>query len=98
VKLSSALMHLDEYLSCSEKILRFFLFLENFISLKMEALPGKPSASTYKDFSLQKGNIGPCKTLQGIYKEIKFTRKWQGKIKGNCKDFCNLYQLQVLNQ
>jgi hypothetical protein len=20
------------------------------------------------------------------------------KIKGNCKDFCNLYQLQVLNQ
>jgi hypothetical protein len=29
-------------------------------------------------FSLQQGNIGP--SLQGIYKEIKFTRKWQGKI------------------
>ena len=36
-------------------------------------------------------------SLQGIYKEIKFTRK-NTKIKGNCKDFCNLYQLQVLNQ
>jgi hypothetical protein len=29
------------------------------------------SASTYKDFSLQQGNIGPCK---------EFTRKWPGKM------------------
>jgi hypothetical protein len=38
-----------------------------------------------------------ARNLQGnkIYKEM--ARK-NTKIKGNCKDFCNLYQLQVLNQ
>ena len=37
-----------------------------------------------------------ARNLQGnkIYKEM--ARK-NTKIKGNCKDFCNLYQLQVLN-
>jgi hypothetical protein len=38
-----------------------------------------------------------ARNLQGnkIYKEM--ARK-NTKIKGNCKDFCNLSQLQVLNQ
>jgi hypothetical protein len=42
-------------------------------------------------------------SLQGIYKEIKFTRKWHGKIQ-KLKEIArisvtktNLYQLQVLN-
>jgi hypothetical protein len=54
------------------------------------------SASTYKDFSLQQGNIGPCKeftrkrNLQGNGKET------DTKIKGNCKDFCNLYHVTSL--
>jgi hypothetical protein len=38
-----------------------------------------------------------ARNLQGnkIYKEM--ARK-NTKMKGNCKDFCNLHQLQILNQ
>jgi hypothetical protein len=55
------------------------------------------SASTYKDFPCSKEILVLARNLQGnkIYKEM--ARKYT-KIKGNCKDFCNLYQLQVLNQ
>jgi hypothetical protein len=48
-------------------------------------------------FPCRKEILVLARNLQGnkIYKEIARKNK---KIKGNCKDFCNLNQLQVLNQ
>ena len=69
------------------------------VRLKYPTVPELPANQWMQCFHLQGFFPAARKysSLQGMYKEIKFTRK-NTKIKGNCKDFCNLYQLQVLNQ